>query len=137
MTTYGYILEMPGRPDLADQLFSMRVGGVKNAAAYLHRDRLEVAKRHRNAGFEQLEARNTLRRRLEPGDRIVVADTLCLGVSDQDVIRFMEFVKDRGASVRVIKARDINPDKDDMSALGAEFQRDLIRFKSARSRGRV
>lgn len=134
---YGYILEMPGRPSLEEQLLSMRVAGVTNSHTYLMRDKLEKAKRTKNAGFEQLEERNRLRHKLEHGDIVVVADLTCLGVSEQDVERFLVRLGDKGVKVLVVAAEEIKPAKEDPAPFARRMAIKINNWRSNRSRGKV
>ena len=61
VTTWGYILLMPGRPKAAEQKRVLAALGVDTGATgTAWTDHLTKAKRHRDAGRKQLEERNAL-----------------------------------------------------------------------------
>lgn len=135
MKTWGYILDMPGRPAPELQREALAILGVTE---HIHQDKLEAAKRHASAGMTQLVNRNVLIAAVEPGDRVCVADTLCLGVSPKDADQFLWKMTDRGVTVIIptgglvsIKAGDPTHEILD------EFKRQRQRFATAKSRGQA
>lgn len=127
MVTWGYILEMPGRPKKDEQRKILTALGVdlsRNGPWWS--DRLDKAKRHRTAGQTQLEGRNCLIGAAQPGDKVFVADLLCLGVSQGDAEWFLDAIK-ADVFVQGVAARDVLPG----------FARALNNFASAKSRGLI
>ena len=102
MTTWGYILEMPGRPKLAQQRIALSaLGADVSEFGTVWRDRLDRAKRHITAGQTQLVGRNDLIRAVARGDRVCVADPMCLGVSPQDADWFLAQMTGAGVTVAI------------------------------------
>lgn len=135
---WGYILEMPGRPKLADQKRTLTALGVDmRASGTCWSDKLDKAKRYRGAGQEQLTGRNDLIGAVQAGDAVVIANPLCLGVSAQDAAWFLERMADAGVTVTVNgDLEQISPGADASNIIG-EFARRLNNFNAAKSRGRV
>lgn len=138
MTTWGYILEMPGRPKRAKQREVLAALGVDlGPGGAWWSDKLDRAKRHRTAGQTQLTERNHLIASTQPQDVVIVASKLCLGVSGQDAAWCVEQLTAKGVTVIIngdlIK---IEPGKPH-ATLAAEFDRELNNAAAARSRGRV
>lgn len=137
MTTWGYILDMPGRPKVAEQrrvLTAMGVDmGVKGTC---WRDRLKSAKRHATAGQTQLVERNALLTAALEGDRVIVTDPTCLGVSSQDASWFAGQLAARKVSLTANgDLWHIEPG-DDTAALINEVFRLIRNRNTARSRGK-
>ena len=136
VTTWGYILLMPGRPKVAEQKRVLSALGVdvrEKGTAWT--DRITKAKRHRSAGRTQLEERNALLVAAQPGDRVVVCDPTCLGVSAQDAAWFIEQLAERGVALTVNgNLRQVGPGED-ASELIADVARLIRNANTARSRG--
>jgi hypothetical protein len=116
----------------------MRISGVDTGkAGTLWADKLDKAKRHRTAGQTQLEARNDLIRAVQPGDTVIAADPLCLGVSPHDGGWFLSEMAERG--VTVVVHRDLHHVEPGAATdhVIAEFARLLNNFNAAKSRGRI
>jgi hypothetical protein len=64
-------------------------------------DKIEVGKRGRNAGQTQLVGRNDLIGAALPGDRVVIANPLCVGLSPLDAEWFLGQMRDKGVTVTV------------------------------------
>lgn len=137
MPTWGYILQMPGRPKLAEQRRVLAVFGVDmSATGTCWIDRLAKAKRHRSAGRTQLEERNAMLAAVVAGDRVVVCDPTCLGVSSQDAAWLIEQLSERKVSLTVNgDLRQVEPGED-ASDLIADVARLIRNANVARSRGR-
>ena len=137
MTTWGYILDMPGRPSVADQKRGLSALGVdvgKTGTCWT--DRIAAAKRHRSAGQSQLDERNALLAAVMTGDVVVACDPRCLGFSGQDVAWFIQQLSDRGVTLTVNgDLRHIKPG-DDAAALASDAHRLIRNANVARSRGR-
>jgi hypothetical protein len=100
--TWGYALVAPGRPTLDQQRVTIAALGVDTGeTGTLWIDRIERGKRGRNAGQTQLVARNDLLACVQSGDRVVVADPLCLGISSGDAEWFLTELAGRGVTVMV------------------------------------
>jgi hypothetical protein len=88
--TWGYALEAPQRPALKRQIEAMRSLGINTAEnGLVWVDRVTTMKRGRKAGVTQLEQRNWLLDAVMPGDKVVVTDPYCLGVSREDARWFI------------------------------------------------
>lgn len=140
MKTWGYILEMPGRPSLEQQREALAILG---AGEHIFQDQLEAAKRHPSAGLTQLVNRNELFASVSPGDRVCVANPMCLGVSPKDADIFLWKMTDRGAAV-VVPTGDfhvVDATTGQMTKVAAkvveEFTRQRQRYATAKSRGRT
>ena len=132
VTTWGYILLMPGRPKAAEQ---KRVLAALGATGTAWTDHLTKAKRHRDAGRKQLEERNALLVAAQPGDRVVACDPTCLGVSAQDAAWFIEQLTERGVALTVNgNLRQVGPGEE-ASELISDVARLIRNANTARSRG--
>jgi DNA invertase Pin-like site-specific DNA recombinase len=138
VTTWGYILEMPGRMKRADQRKVLAALGVDmSASGSWWADKLDKAKRHRTAGQTQLDARNDLIRAAQHGDTVIVAEPQCLGVSAQDAAWFLEQMAEAGVTV-VVNGDLVRVEPgNDASDLIAEVARRLNNFNAQKSRGRI
>jgi len=136
VATWGYILLMPGRPKAAEQKRVLTALGVDTGATgTAWTDRLSKAKRHRNAGRTQLEERNALLMAAVEGDRVVVCDPTCLGVSAQDAAWFIEQLAEKKVALTVNgNLRQVAPGED-ASELIADVARLIRNANTARSRG--
>ena len=136
VTTWGYILLMPGRPKAAEQKRVLAALGVDTGATgTAWTDHLTKAKRHRDAGRKQLEERNALLVAAQPGDRVVACDPTCLGVSAQDAAWFIEQLAERKVALTVNgNLRQVGPGED-ASELIADVARLIRNANTARSRG--
>lgn len=136
MKTWGYILLMPGRPEAAEQKRALSALGVdfrQTGTAWT--DQLTKAKRHRNAGRMQLKDRNALLAAVVEGDRVVVCDPTCLGVSAQDAAWFIEKLAEKRVALTVNgNLRQVAPGED-ASELIADVARLIRNANTARSRG--
>lgn len=97
--TWGYILEMPGRPPVEKQRIALGALGVNlgaNGAAF-H----EVIAKGSTRPQAQLEQRLALLSAVRSGDVVVVSAPLCLGVSGKDADWFLGELQARGISVVV------------------------------------
>lgn len=96
---WGYVLEGPGRPDLATQRQVLAIAGVDLAdgISYWHDILPPRSTRPRSA----LPAREALSKVPRSGDLLVVATLLVLGLSKEDVRWFVGEIRSRGASVLV------------------------------------
>lgn len=137
MTTWGYILLMPGRPSASAQQRDLSVLGVDfGGTGTAWTDRIKKAKRHRSAGRTQLEERNALLVALHPGDSVVVCNPMCLGVSAQDAAWFISQLAEKSVSLTVCgNLRQVLPGED-ASALVDDVERLIRNSNTARSRGR-
>jgi len=138
VTIWGYILEMPGRPKLAQQRIALSaLGADVSEFGTVWRDKLDRAKRHATAGQTQLAGRNDLIRAVVRGDRVCVADPMCLGVSPQDAGWFLEQMAEAGVTVAVNGDLFVIEPGADTAEVQSEFARRRNNFNAARSRGRV
>lgn len=86
-------------------------------------DKIERGKRGPNAGPTQLEERNYLLKAVQAGDRVLVADAYCLGISRDDVSWFVGELSRLGVTVTVGGgAYQVKPGGD-VAALLAEVAR--------------
>jgi hypothetical protein len=121
--TWGYILLSPKRPKLAAQLGALAALGISTRDdGPVWRDEIKRGVKGPNAGRRQLEGRNDLLNIVGEGDRVVVADAYCLGLSEEDVRRFVGELYAKGATVTVGPVFNLKPG-DDMEALLAEVAR--------------
>lgn len=97
--TWGYILQAPGRPALADQRLALGALGVDlSEFGTAWQDKIaRGSTRPRN----QLTGRNDLLLAVQAGDTVVVAAPLCLGLSGPDAEWFMRELHERGVAVIV------------------------------------
>lgn len=96
---WGYVLEGPGRPDVATQRQVLAISGVDLADGISYwRDTLPPrSTRPRSA----LPSREALSKAPTAGDLVVVSTLLVLGLSKEDVRWFVSEILDRGATVLV------------------------------------
>lgn len=138
MATWGYILEMPGRPKLAQQRQALAaLGADVSEFGTVWSDRLSRAKRHATAGQTQLIGRNDLLRAVADGDRVCVADPMCLGVSPQDAEWFLGRMAEAGVTVAINGDLFVVKPGGDTAEVVSEFARRRNNFNAAKSRGRV
>jgi len=135
VTTWGYILEMPGRPARSMQAATLLALGVREDAIWS--DKLARAKRHPTAGRTQLEGRNDLISAAMKGDKVIIADPTCSGVSEVDALWFFERMTEIGVTVQVNGEIHVIEPGDDATDLSASIKRRVNNYQSARSRGRV
>lgn len=137
MKTWGYILDMPGRPKPAEQRRVLAALGVDmrlKGTCWI--DRLDAAKRHATAGQTQLEERNALLLAVAEGDRAIVADPTCLGVSGVDASWFIGQLAERQVTLMVNgNLWQVEPG-DDASALIDDVARLIRNARVAKSRGK-
>ena len=86
-TKWGYILDAPGRPTLAQQRETLHFLGVP--VSQKERIFLDSIEKGSTRPQSQLKARNRLIEAMRPGDTLVVAGHFCLGVSGKDVAWFL------------------------------------------------
>lgn len=80
------------------QAFGIDIGEL---APRLWTDKIERGQRGPNAGQSQLDERNYLLKIAQTGDRVIVADAYCLGISRDDVAWFVGELSARGVTVTV------------------------------------
>lgn len=96
---WGYILDAPGRPPLAQQRVALGALGVDlGEFGTAWRDKIV---RGSTRPRSQLQARNDLLQAVASGDTVVVAAPLCLGLSGPDAEWFIRELHDRGVAVVV------------------------------------
>jgi hypothetical protein len=96
--TWGYALQAPRRPPLKKQLEAFRSLDIDvEEFGPIWIDEVALGKRGRNAGPSQLKERNHLLDAIQPGDKVVVTDPYCLGVSRDDAAWFINALAKRGA----------------------------------------
>lgn len=122
--TWGYVLEGPGRPERLKQLEAMSIHGV-DVSKYgtLWSDKIARGRRGPNAGRNQLVGRNDLLLAAQPGDKLVVADTYCLGISPDDVAWFLCALAERNVGLLVSGIAHIVEPGQDASDLVADIGR--------------
>lgn len=116
--TWGYILEGPRRPKLAEQqetLFALGVDASDDGTVW--HDKIKKGSTRPRG---QLVGRNDLVRAAMPGDTVVVAAPFCLGVSRRDAAWFIEALGDKRVTVIVTGgASRIEPGGDASDILNA------------------
>lgn len=97
--TWGYILQAPGRPALADQRLALGVLGVDlSEFGTAWHDRIA---RGSTRPQNQLTGRNDLLQAVQSGDTVVVAAPFCLGLSAKDAGWFLAELQSRGVTLLV------------------------------------
>jgi hypothetical protein len=90
--TWGYVLQAPRRPPVQKQLEALKSNGVDTSEfGPVISDKVERSVRGRGALKQrqcQLDGRADMLKAVKPGDRVVVADAYCLGISPDDVAQF-------------------------------------------------
>ena len=133
--TWGYVLVAPGRPSRSDQIKTLEALGVDiGKRAMFWEDKIEVGKRGRNAGQTQLVGRNDLIGAALPGDRVVIANPLCVGLSALDAEWFLGQMRDKFVGVTVNGGLFRIAPGDDFSELVEEVGKAQTRANTARSR---
>lgn len=100
--TWGYILEGPRRPDREKQLEILGVHNIDmDEFGPVWSDKIIRGKRGPGSGQKQLLGRNDLLLAVQPGDRVIVSDAFCLGVSPDDVAWFIGALAERKVSLLV------------------------------------
>jgi hypothetical protein len=136
--TWGYVLLAPGRPTQADQHRVLAaLGADPGEFGTVWVDEIERGKRGRNAGQTQLAERNDLLRAVKRGDRVVVADPYCLGLSAADAEWFLGELAGLGVTVTVNGSLYQIAPGDDVAALVEEVGRAQNRAQAAASKARA
>lgn len=135
---WGYVLIAPGRPPLDEQRRVLATLGVKTGQqGTIWTDTIERGKRGRNAGQTQLEARNDLMQSVQSGDKIIIADPYCIGLSAADAAWFLGEMRTKNVTVTVNGSLyNIEPG-DDVSALVEEVGKAQNRAQAALSRAKA
>lgn len=133
----GYILEMPGRPDLAKQRLALAaLGVVLSEGLRVFHDKAEKGSTRPRS---QLVSRLALLERVSAGCTVVVAAPLCLGVSGKDADWFLAELQARGASVIVngdLERIEPSGDRSDMvRRVGSAHSVLHVRRSKAKARG--
>lgn len=97
--TWGYILQAPGRPALADQRLAL--GALSVDLSEFGTAWQDEIKRGSTRPRNQLKGRNDLLQAVQAGDTVVVAAPLCLGLSGPDAEWFLRELHERGVAVIV------------------------------------
>lgn len=98
-TTWGYILDAPGRPALADQREALRILGADvSEFGTVWTDRIAKGSTRPRG---QLVEREALLKAVQPGDTLVIAAAFCLGLSAKDADWFLSELGARGVAVIV------------------------------------
>lgn len=133
--TWGYVLVAPGRPARSEQVKTLVALGVDHGKrAMIWEDQIAVGKRGRNAGQTQLTGRNDLIAAAMPGDRVVIANPLCVGLSPRDAEWFLGQMRDKDVTVTVNGGLFQIAPGDDITALVEEVGKAQTRANTARSR---
>jgi len=133
--TWGYVLIAPGRPTKTDQIKTLAALGVETGkGSTVWEDQITVGKRGRNAGQTQLDGRNDLIRAAIKGDRVVITNPLCVGLSASDAEWFLGQMRDNGVTVTVNGSLFQIEPGDDIAALIEEVGKAQTRANTARSR---
>lgn len=136
--TWGYVLIAPGRPPREQQCEVLSALGVDMSQfGPVWEDRIDKGKRGRNAGQTQLIARNDLICAVRRGDRVVVADPYCLGLSAADADWFLGEMRERGVTVMVNGSLFRIAPGDDVSALVEEVGKAQNRAQAAASKAKA
>lgn len=124
LKTWGYVLEGPRRPERSKQIEIIQAHGI-DVGDYgpLWSDKIERGRRGPGSGQKQLSGRNDLLKALLPGDRVIVADVYCLGISPDDVKWFIGELTEREASLLVSGASHSIEPGGDASELLTEVAR--------------
>jgi len=127
---------MPGRPPRKIQAERLKVLGVNTGRkGTLWTDTLDRAKRHRTAGQTQLTERNGLIKAAMDGDKVIIADPMCLGVSPLDGEWFLAQLSEKNVTVMINgELYHIEPGRSTAAVIG-EFARRLNVFNARKSRG--
>lgn len=115
---WGYVLEGPRRPKLAEQRETLAALGVdaSDEGTVWHDKIKKGSTRPRG----QLVSRNDLVRAAMPGDTVVVAAPFCLGVSRRDAAWFLSALGEKSVTVIVTGgASKIEPGDDASEILAA------------------
>lgn len=123
MVRWGYMLDMPRCPSRARQKSILQTLGVDmTSGGPWAIDKIETIKRHATAGQTQLVERQTLIDATAPGDEVVVADVMCLGVSAADAGWFLARMAQKSVTVivngdmaKIDPGGDAKPVLDEMS----------------------
>jgi hypothetical protein len=138
MTEWGYILEGAGRPDLALQRRVLALAGVDLGEFGAGWHDKPTARPTRPRSF--LRQREFLVQAAQAGDRVHVAEPLCLGMSGDDLRWFVGALHAAGASVVIHDTASTFPPGSDLTALVEEFERArnalYVRRSRQRSRGK-
>lgn len=120
MKIWGYILEGPYRPDREKQLEILRSYNVDAT----WNDKIACGRRGPGSGQRQLSERNDLLQAAKAGDRIIVSDPYCLGISPDDVSWFMGILASCNVSLLVSGASyHIEPGQDTTSLVNEVARR--------------
>lgn len=130
-TTWGYILEAPGRPSIDQQRLSLGALGVDlGEFGTLWQDNVA---RGSTRPQHQLAARNDLIRAVASGDTVAVCAPFCLGLSAADAGWFLGELAARGVTVLVNGDLTKVAPGGDVTALVAEVARRQNTLHSVRS----
>jgi DNA invertase Pin-like site-specific DNA recombinase len=117
---WGYALEAPRRPSMKKQLDTLASFGLAtHEQGPIWKDSLRKVKR----GRKTLEGRTDLLKHSEAGDKILVVNAECLGVSADDAESFVKAVQEKGVTLIVSeRVFTVEPDGDAKDLL-AEVKR--------------
>lgn len=104
MTVWGYVLQAPRRPPVKKQLEALVSNGIDTGSfGPVWSDKIDRPKRGNGAKPEHqlLQGRSDLLKAVRPGDRVVVADPYCVGLTPDDAARFIAALSGIGASLTV------------------------------------
>lgn len=100
--TFGYVLSAPRRPKLEMQLEIMRSHDL-DLGQYgpVYVDKVKSIKRGPTPKDGKLSERDEMVKRLEPGDKVIVAAPECLGVSRDDAEKFVGALLAKNVTLQV------------------------------------
>jgi DNA invertase Pin-like site-specific DNA recombinase len=117
---WGYALEAPRRPSMKKQLDTLASFGLAtHEEGPIWRDSLRKVK----PGRKTLEGRGDLLNRVDPGDKVLVVNAECLGVSADDAETFVKELQARGATLVVSERVFTVGPESDAGELLAEVRR--------------
>jgi hypothetical protein len=100
--TWGYVLAAPNRPLLKKQIEALKALGVDvSPFGFCWQDKVSAVKRGPGPKDTELQGRNDLLNAVASGDRVIVADPYCVGLTREDAAKFIAALAVRGVSLLV------------------------------------